>query len=171
MCNDNNYDVLLKCPQENLPFPARPFQKPILFINNGNVTGNENNYCYDKLNKTHINCLKEKYTAIVILDGEEYKQRTSHPPNSTKFGTQFDLVMAHFLESFVTDTQLPVVSISYLDQLKHKQLESAEGIDGSIVINSIEKILDKVDLFDLPCDKEQCHRFKALVLGKSFIFV
>ena len=146
--------MVFECPPENFTPPTET-EKPILFIHNAkNITGNEHNYCYNRLNLTKVRCLEEKYTAIVILDGEYFKQRNSHPP---KF--------------YVTDdTQLPVVSISYLDQLKHQQLVSAGGIEGSIAINSVQTILDKTDkLFNLTCDLNRCHRFEVLCFEKASI--
>ena len=159
VCNDENYvEILLKCKEDK----EDTLQKPILLINNAkNETGHKYNHCYKELNlknSTQVSCLKENYNAIVILDGKYYKQRTSHPP-----------------KDYFSDTQLPVVSISYLGHNNsYLKLETAGHIRGSIFTNSLDKILEAKNqdkFFNFHCDTKKCHRFKeGIVLGKSFTF-
>ena len=135
----------MKCPQTKNP-------KSILFIyNNKNKTGSEENFCYNDLEKSKISCLEDIYNAIVILDGSDYKQLTSHSP---KF--------------YITDSKLPVVTISYLDQEKAPKLASANGIPGSVLIDSIDKILDADDMFNSTCDTNACYRFEVFCFEKLY---
>ena len=135
-------------------------QKPtILFIRNTlKKEGNTKNLCYENLptNKTQLSCLKDKYSAIVILDGEEYKQQTSHSP---KF--------------YITDPELdlPVVTISYQDQEKSTLLNSADGKSGAVVTDSIDKILDAKEMFNYKCDTNKCVRFEVLCLKKALSII
>ena len=141
----------MKCPEP--PATPKPPETPetpksILFIYNTikNRTDNIENLCYNNLKKERLDCLKNIYSAIVILDGIEYKQQTSRWP---KF--------------YVTDSELPVVKISYLDQEKVSKLKSiANGARGSVLTNSIDKILDAKDTFNFPCDQSKCIRFEVL---------
>ena len=87
----------------------------------------------------------------MILDGAEYQQQTSHIP---KFP---------FL-----DSELPVVTISYLDQEKVSNLAApGNGARGSVLINSIDKILDAKDTFNFACDQNKCIRFEVLCFVKA----
>ena len=130
----------------------------ILFIRNTEKReGNTNNTCYKNLNKSQLSCLKGKYSAIVILDGEEYKQQTSHSP---KF--------------YVRDPELdlPVVTISYQDQEKSTLLNSTlSGKSGAVVFDSIDKILDAKEMFDYSCDSNKCLRFEVLCLKKALSII
>ena len=117
--------------------------------------GNKKNNCYKNLKESQLDCLKNSYSAIVILDGKEYQQLTSHIP---KFP---------FL-----DSELPVVTISYLDQEKVPNLASpGNTARGSVLINSIDKILDAKDTFNFTCDESKCIRFVVLYFVKASLFV
>ena len=148
----------MKCPEP----PATPktpetpkTPKSILFIYNTikNRTDNSKNQCYNNLKKEDLDCLKNIYSAILILDGPEYKQQTSRWP---KF--------------YVTDSDLPVVAISYLDQEKVPKLNSiANGARGSVLTNSIDKILDDKETFNFRCDQnKRCIRFEVLCFVKAY---
>ena len=76
--------------------------------------------------------------------------QTSHPP---KF--------------YVTDPELPVVTISFIDQKKSAKLASPDGIQGSVVIDSIDKILEADHMFNYTCNPQECIRFELLRLVKA----
>ena len=130
----------------------------ILFIRN-TWEGNTENLCYKNLEMAQLSCLKDKYSAIVILDGIEYKQQTSHYP---KF--------------YITDTDpelnLPVVTISYQDQEKSITLfnSTLSEKSGAVVTESIDKILEAKEMFNYPCDRNECLRFEVLCF-KNALFI
>ena len=117
--------------------------------------GNTNNYCYNNLKETQLSCLKDIYSAIVILDGVEYKQQTSHSP---KF--------------YITDP-IPVVTISYQDQEKSITLfnSTLSGKSGAVVTDSIDEILEAEEMFNYKCDINQCIRFEVLRLKKALFII
>ena len=115
--------------------------------------GNTNNYCYNNLKETQLSCLKDIYSAIVILDGVEYKQQTSRYPK------------------FYTECDLPVVTISFQDQEKSPLLASANDKSGTVVTESIDKILEAKEMFNYPCDRNKCLRFEVLCLEKALFII
>ena len=141
----------MECPGDTSP-------KKLLFIRN-TLAGNTKNLCYKNLDKAQLSCLKDKYSAIVILDGIEYKQQTSHYP---KF--------------YITDTDpelnLPVVTISYQDQEKSITLfnSTLSEKSGAVVTESIDKILEAKEMFNYPCDRNECLRFEVLCF-KNALFI
>ena len=138
----------MECPGDTSP-------KKLLFIRN-TLAGNTKNLCYKNLDKAQLSCLKDKYSAIVILDGVEYKQQTSDP--------KFD----------ITDPELdlPVVTISFQDQEKSITLfnSTLSEKSGAVVTESIDKILEAKEMFNYPCDRNECLRFEVLCF-KNALFI
>ena len=139
----------MECPGDTSP-------KKLLFIRN-TLAGNTKNLCYKNLDKAQLSCLKDKYSAIVILDGVEYKQQTSDP--------KFD----------ITDPELdlPVVTISFQDQEKSITLfnSTLSGKSGAVVTDSIDEILEAEEMFNYKCDINQCIRFEVLRLKKALFII
>ena len=154
MCNDKNSKTYLSCPAEGEPSKSK---KSILVIYNNDTLENEtgNKTCYGNFQKSKVSCLGEKYSAVVILDGIENKQNTNHRPNF--YIWPWDKI------------DLPIVTISYLDQEKTPSLKdiTKSGIIGSVLINNIDQILEAKNMFDFPCDTSKCNRFELPCFVKT----
>ena len=65
-----------------------------------------------------------------------------------------------------------MVTISFLDQEKSKKLASpVDGITGSVVIDSIDNILEAEGMFNYTCDRNACVRFELLCLVKALFII